>query len=59
MPEKGLYVQKFSWVRVQPHTLVRGMASPDDPNLSDYWAERRLHLCRIRVLPNPSGTAFC
>jgi RNA-directed DNA polymerase len=59
VPEKGLYVEKFSWVRVQPHTLVRGMASPDDPNLSDYWAERRLHLRKIHVLPNPSGTAFC
>jgi len=59
VPEKGLYLQKFSWVRFHPHTLVRGMASPDDPNLSEYWTERRLRLRKLYVLPNPSGAAFC
>jgi RNA-directed DNA polymerase len=58
MPEQGLFLQKFSWIRFQRHTLVRGMASPDDPNLSAYWAQRRLRLRATRVLPNPSGTAF-
>ncbi len=58
VPETGLYLQKFSWIRFQHHTLVRGMASPDDPNLSGYWAERRLRLRKTGILPNPSGTAF-
>jgi RNA-directed DNA polymerase len=59
VPEQGLYLQKFSWIRFQRHTLVRGMASPDDPSLSEYWAKRRSRLRAVRVLPNPSGTAFC
>jgi RNA-directed DNA polymerase len=37
----GQYLLKFSWFRIERHRLVRGTASPDDPDLRDYWWERR------------------
>ncbi|MDT3445731.1 group II intron maturase-specific domain-containing protein [Pseudofrankia sp. BMG5.37] len=37
----GGYLQKFSWTTIARHHLVPGTASPDDPNLSEYWNERR------------------
>jgi RNA-directed DNA polymerase len=58
VPQRGLYLQKFSWVRFHRHTLVRGTASPDDPNLTQYWAKRRAQFRKVRVLPNPAGQAF-
>jgi RNA-directed DNA polymerase len=39
--DSGAYLQKFSWTTIVRHQLVRGMSSPDDPALADYWAERR------------------
>jgi RNA-directed DNA polymerase len=35
------YLTKFSWTRIVRHQLVAGRASPDDPNLTQYWAARR------------------
>jgi RNA-directed DNA polymerase len=35
------YLVKFSWTNIVRHQLVTGGASPDDPDLSDYWAKRR------------------
>lgn len=32
---------KFSWTHIVRHQLVTGGASPDDPDLADYWAKRR------------------
>lgn len=32
---------KFSWTPIVRHTLVTGRASPDDPDLTGYWAARR------------------
>jgi hypothetical protein len=32
---------EFSWVNITRHTMVKGTASPDDPELKDYW-ERRI-----------------
>jgi RNA-directed DNA polymerase len=32
---------KFSWTPIVRHTLVTGRASPDDPELTGYWAARR------------------
>ena len=32
---------KFSWTGIVRHILVKGGASPDDPTLTEYWAERR------------------
>lgn len=34
-------LRKLSWVRNQPHTLVRAYATPDDPQLRSYWEQRR------------------
>ena len=51
--QTGRYLQKFSWVRVQRHTLVRGASSPDDPDLQDYWAKRRERSSRSLIAPLP------
>jgi RNA-directed DNA polymerase len=32
---------KFAWTPIIRHQLVTGTASPDDPDLTDYWAARR------------------
>jgi RNA-directed DNA polymerase len=39
--DTGRYLVKFSWTKIVRHRLVQGRASPDDPALSSYWAERR------------------
>ena len=40
-PETGAYLTKLCWTRIVRHVPVRGRASPDDPSLAEYWAERR------------------
>ena len=37
----GRFVRQFSWTKIVRHTVVMGMASPDDPALDRYWAQRR------------------
>jgi RNA-directed DNA polymerase len=37
----GAHLVKFSWTDIVRHTMVKGGASPDDPALASYWAERR------------------
>jgi len=37
----GLHLQKFHWTKIVRHQQVKHRASPDDPALADYWAERR------------------
>lgn len=39
--KSGAYLLKFAWTRIVRHQLVRSGASPDDPALAEYWAERR------------------
>lgn len=39
--DTGAYLPKFSWTPIVRHTLVHGAASPDDPALASYWADRR------------------
>jgi RNA-directed DNA polymerase len=39
--ETGIYVPKFSWTKIVRHAMVNGWASPDDPALAQYWADRR------------------
>ena len=58
VPTKGLYLQKFSWVRFQRHTLVKGRASPDDPTLTDYWEKRRALTQSARIAVGRTGLAF-
>ena len=40
-PGTGAYVVKFAWTDIVRHILVKGGASPDDPELARYWADRR------------------
>ena len=35
------HMVKFGWTPIVRHTTVAGRASPDDPALRDYWANRR------------------
>jgi RNA-directed DNA polymerase len=39
--DTGAYLPKPSWTAITRHTLVKGWASPDDPALAGYWAQRR------------------
>ena len=36
----GNFLQKFSWNKIERHTLVKGKSSPDDPSLKEYWEKR-------------------
>ncbi len=39
--DNGAYLVRFSWTAIERHVPVKGAASPDDPALASYWAERR------------------
>jgi RNA-directed DNA polymerase len=39
--DSGAYLAKFAWTKIVRHQMVKGKASPDDPALADYWAQRR------------------
>jgi RNA-directed DNA polymerase len=39
--KSGAYLHQFAWTNIVRHQIVKGAASPDDPALADYWAERR------------------
>ena len=39
--DSGRYLRQFTWTKIVRHTLVMGTASPDDPALDRYWAQRR------------------
>jgi RNA-directed DNA polymerase len=45
----GTYLPKFAWTKIVRHQLVAGGASPDDPDLAQYWVDRR------RKVPPPFG----
>ncbi len=49
--DTGFYLRKFAWTPIVRHRMVDGGASPDDPTLIDYWAQRR------RRSSPPLGTA--
>ena len=49
--DTGFYLRKFAWTPIVRHRMVAGTASPDDPSLTDYWAQRR------RRSRPPVGTA--
>ena len=57
----GAYLPKPSWTEIVRHTLVKGGASPDDPALAGYWAQRRrkvlppLDRYTIRLLSRQDG----
>jgi len=37
----GAYLPKFAWTKIVRHHMMPGTASPDDPALAQYWADRR------------------
>lgn len=39
--DSGAYLTKFAWTKIVRHSPVAGGASPDDPAMAEYWAERR------------------
>jgi RNA-directed DNA polymerase len=39
--DSGAYLHRLCWTKIVRHSLVVGRASPDDPAMTDYWAERR------------------
>ncbi|MFF3404280.1 hypothetical protein ACFYW6_38270 [Streptomyces sp. NPDC002659] len=52
---------KFSWTNIVRHQLIAGGASPDDPDLTDYWVKRRrkvkppLDSYNLRLLAKQDG----
>jgi RNA-directed DNA polymerase len=59
--DSGAYLAKFAWTPIVRHQQVKGSASPDDPALAEYWAERRrrrkppLDQTRLRLLQAQHG----
>lgn len=39
--DNGAYLIKFSWIPIVRHQAVKSGASPDDLELTEYWAKRR------------------
>jgi RNA-directed DNA polymerase len=39
--DSGAYMLRFGWTKIVRHQIVPGTASPDDRDLTEYWAERR------------------
>jgi len=39
--QTGGYLLKFDWFPIERHVLVRGRASPDNPELKEYWKKRQ------------------
>ena len=37
----GAYLPKLAWTKIVRHQMGPGRASPDDPALAQYWADRR------------------
>jgi RNA-directed DNA polymerase len=59
--ESGYYLRKFAWTPIVRHRMVAGTASPDDPDLTDYWHQRRrrnkppLDTATLRLLQTQHG----
>ncbi|MEW1722833.1 group II intron reverse transcriptase/maturase [Streptomyces sp. NPDC093109] len=57
----GRYLTKLAWTPIVRHVMVNGNASPDDPELAEYWAQRRrkhkppLSDVRIRMMQRQRG----
>ena len=59
--DTGAYLPRLAWTDIARHTLVKGGASPDDPALAGYWAQRRqkvkppLDSYTVRLLSRQDG----
>ncbi|MFJ9887823.1 group II intron reverse transcriptase/maturase [Streptomyces sp. NPDC091287] len=57
----GQYLTKLAWTPIVRHVMVSGSASPDDPELAEYWAQRRkkykppLSDARVRMMRRQHG----
>lgn len=55
------HLVKFAWTGIVRHQMVTGTASPDDPDLVDYWISRRrrvkppLDSYNLRLLTRQAG----
>jgi RNA-directed DNA polymerase len=55
------HLVKFAWTEIVRHQMVAGAASPDDPDLTGYWATRRrrvkppLDSYNLRLLTRQDG----
>lgn len=58
---RPIHLTKFSWTEIVRHQVVTGRASPDDPDLIDYWKSRRrrvtppLDSYNLRLLTKQKG----
>ncbi len=60
--DTGACLPRLAWTKIERHVLVKGRASPDDPSLARYWADRRarqppppLNSDRLRLLRRQGG----
>ena len=59
--DTGAHLPKPAWTDIVRHTLVKDGSSPDDPNLAEYWAQRRrkvkppLDAYTVRLLSKQDG----
>ena len=59
--DTGAYLPKPAWTEIVRHIPVKGRASPDDPDLTTYWAQRRrkvkppLDSYTVRLLSKQDG----
>jgi RNA-directed DNA polymerase len=59
--QSGAYLHRFAWTGIVRHQIVRYRASPDDPELANYWAWRRrkaplpINHTRLRLLEAQDG----
>src|SRR2546425_4557072 len=59
--DTGAYLPKPAWTDITRHILVKGAASPDDPDLAEYWTQRRrkvkppLDAYTVRLLSKQDG----
>jgi RNA-directed DNA polymerase len=55
----GAYLHRFGWTGIAPYQIVRYRASPDDPDLAEYWAwrGRKAPLPINSTTPIPAPTA--
>ena len=59
--DTGAYLPNPAWTDIERHTPVKGRASPDDPDLTEYWARRRrkvkppLDSYTVRLLTRQDG----
>ena len=64
--DSGAWLPRFSWTKIVRHPMVAGNASPDDPGLTEYWAERKFKIkptvdtATLRLLNRQDGRcALC